>query len=78
MGGFHPPFRYDRDRHEEGILLYVRNGIPAKELKEYQLPDDNKCSFVEMNIKKRNSFLHLYTGLLLKEKDNFSKNKGNH
>ena len=37
LDGFHPPFRYDRNRHGGGILVDVRNGIPAKELKEYQL-----------------------------------------
>ena len=36
-----------------GILVNVRNGIPAKELKEYQLPDDIECGFAEINIKNK-------------------------
>ena len=53
LDGFHPPFRYDRNRHGGGILAYVRNGIPARELKEYQLPDDIEYGFVEINIKNK-------------------------
>ena len=37
LDGFHSPFLYDRDRHGR-ILVYAKNGVLAKELKEYQLP----------------------------------------
>ena len=53
LDGFHSPFRYDRNRYGGGILVYVKHGVPAKELKEYQLPDDIECGFVEINIKKK-------------------------
>ena len=33
--------------------MYVKHGIPAKELKEYQLPGDTECGFVEINIKNK-------------------------
>ena len=53
MDGFHSPFRYDRNRNGGGILVYVKHGIPANELKEYQLPGDIDCGFVEININKK-------------------------
>ena len=53
LEGFHPPFRYDRNRFGGGILVYVRNGVPAKELKEYQLPDNIECGFLEININNK-------------------------
>ena len=53
LDGFHSPFRYDRNRYGGGILVYVKHGVPAKELKEYQLPGDIECGFVEINIKKK-------------------------
>ena len=36
--GFKPPFRYDRQKKGGGILVYVREGVPAKELKNKQYP----------------------------------------
>ena len=36
-----------------GILVYVRNGIPAKDLNEHHLPDDTECGFVEINMKEK-------------------------
>ena len=32
IDGFHTPFRYDRNKNGGGILLYVRQDIPAKTL----------------------------------------------
>ena len=57
LDGFHSPFRYDRNRHGKESLVYVKHGIPAKELTEYQLPGDIECGFVEINIKKKKWFL---------------------
>ena len=30
IDGFHTPFRFDRNKNGGGILLYVREDIPAK------------------------------------------------
>ena len=58
-----------------GILVYVRNGIPAKDLNDHNLPDDIECGFVEINMKEKKWLLEkIYTVLLLMEKDNLSKN----
>ena len=48
MEGFHSPFRFDRNRNGGGIMLYVREDIPAK-----LLSHDFPCAesfFVEINL----------------------------
>ena len=30
IGGYAPPFRYDRNSHDDGIFLFIREDIPAK------------------------------------------------
>ena len=50
--GFSPPFRRDRSGTGGGILLYIRNDIPSKELKAYPIPTDIECMFVEINLHK--------------------------
>ena len=32
LKGFRPPFRYDRNSNGGGILIYVREGVPEKEI----------------------------------------------
>ena len=32
IDGFHAPFRFDRDKSREGIMLYIREDIPARVL----------------------------------------------
>ena len=48
---FCEPFRIDRNIHEGGILLYVREDIPVKLLSVEPLPTE--CFFVEINLRKR-------------------------
>ena len=33
--GFKKPFRRDRDKHGGGILIYVRNDIPSREVNNW-------------------------------------------
>ena len=49
--GFNEPFRLDRDRHGGGILLYIREDIPAKLLLVENMPTE--CFFVEINLRKK-------------------------
>ena len=35
--GFKKPFRRDRDKHGGGILIYVRNDIPSREVKTFNI-----------------------------------------
>ena len=50
--GFSKPFRKDRDKHGGGLLLYVREDIPAKELKRHSFSADIEGIFVEINLRK--------------------------
>ena len=50
--GFSEPYRLDRNRHGGGILIYVREDIPSKELKKHYLPSDIEGIFVEINLRK--------------------------
>ena len=50
--GFSEPYRFDRNRHGGGILIYVREDIPSKELKKYTFPGDIEGIFVEINLRK--------------------------
>ena len=52
LDGFSEPFRRDRDSHGGGILIYVRNDIPSKELGDHTFPSDIEGIFVELNFRK--------------------------
>ena len=51
--GFSEPYRFDRNRHGGGILIYVREDIPSKELKKYTFPGDIEGIFVEKSKSKK-------------------------
>ena len=38
IDGYHTPFRYDRNGNGGGILLYIREDIPASSTVIFQLP----------------------------------------
>ena len=49
--GFLPPFRKDRNAHGGGILVFIKDNIPAKVLNNHQLPNDIEGIFIELNMK---------------------------
>ena len=52
--GYAQPFRKDRDRFGGGLLMYVRDDIPCKQIKlQYNLPPDIESLFVEINLRKK-------------------------
>ena len=51
--GYAKPFRRDRDIHGGGLLIYVRDDIPCKEVKSQDLPDDIECVFIEINLRSK-------------------------
>ena len=51
IDGFTTPYRMDRNRRG-GILIYVREDIPSKELKRHDFPSDIEGIFIELNLKK--------------------------
>ena len=50
--GFKKPFRRDRDKHGGGILIYVRNDIPSREVKTFNIEGNTEGIFVELNFRK--------------------------
>ncbi len=57
IDGFSKPYRRDRTANGGGILIYVRDGIPSKELNEHNFPEDIEGIFVELNFRKSKCLL---------------------
>ena len=53
MTGFCKPYRLDRCSNGGGLLLYIREDIPPRLLNEYKPPENVKCLFGEINIRKK-------------------------
>ena len=53
MNGFRKPYRLDRCSNGGGLLLFIREDLPSRELTEYKIPDKIECVFVEINIRKK-------------------------
>ena len=51
--GFSTPFRLDRNDVGGGILLYVREGIPAKEINTTKFAENIEALFIEINLRKK-------------------------
>ena len=54
--GYAPPFRYDRNSHGGGILLFIREDIPTKVISITPLKDFEGI-FVELNFRKKKVLL---------------------
>ena len=44
-------FRFDRNRSVEGVIVYVQDDIPSKQLTKHKLPDDIEGAFIEVNLR---------------------------
>ena len=53
INGFSCPYRFDRNAHGGGILLYFREDIPSKLLKEADFEGNLEAIFVEINLRKK-------------------------
>ena len=51
--GSKKPFRYDSNEHVGGLLIYVREGIPAKQKTEFKFSNDIECGMVEIILHKK-------------------------
>ena len=51
LEGYLPPFRKDRDSRGGGVLVFVKDNIPAKVLNNHILPNDIEGILVELNMK---------------------------
>ena len=52
INGLARPFRRDRNKNGGGVMIFVRDDIPTKEIRINFLPSDIECLFIEMNIRK--------------------------
>ena len=52
IDGFAKPFRRDRNKNGGGVMIFIRDDIPSKEIKVNFLPSDIECLFIELNIRK--------------------------
>ena len=52
IDGFLKPYRIDRNKYGGGVLIYIREDIPSKQLFHHQLPNDIEGIFVEINLRK--------------------------
>ena len=49
--GFMKPYRCDQNQNRGGLLIYVRERAPIKELMQHKVPNDVECGIVEINLK---------------------------
>ena len=56
INGFKKPYRLDRNRNGGGVMIYVREDIPSKELKKHKFSKNIEAIIVEINLRK-NKFL---------------------
>ena len=66
------PFRYDRGRYGGGLLVYVKEGLPAKQLYTYKFPNNIEVRVVEHNLKKQNGYFFVCIDHRLNAKNIFS------
>ena len=50
--GFSLPYRLDRNRNGEGVMIFVKEDIPSKLLTKHNFPSDVESLFVELKIRK--------------------------
>ena len=49
---FNKPFRYDRNANGSGILVYIREKVPANEIKQVNIANSIECVLTEINVGK--------------------------
>ena len=52
IDGFSPPFRVDHNKNFGGVIIYVREDIPSRELKAHPCTINFEGIFFEINLKK--------------------------
>ena len=50
--GFCKPYRMDRNKFGGGVMIFVREDIPSKQMTNHTIPDDIESLFIEINLKK--------------------------
>ena len=52
IDGYTIPYRIDRNRHGGGVMIYVREDIPSKQLGKHTFKDNIEGLFLELNLYK--------------------------
>ena len=52
LDGYSAPYRMDRNREGGGVLIYVREDIPSKELSKHTFTKNVEGMFIEINLRK--------------------------
>ena len=50
--GFSVPYRLDRNRNGDGIMIFTRDDIPNRVLTKHVFPNDIEGLFIELNFRK--------------------------
>ena len=50
--GYSPPIRHNRNCHGGGLMFFIRDDLPHKELKSHKLPNDVEGIFIEVTLRK--------------------------
>ena len=53
IDGFSPPYRLDRNANGGGIMLYIREDIPSKQLSNNDKDSEIENIFVEINLRSK-------------------------
>ena len=57
MSGYKKPYRFDRNEHGGGVMIYVREDIPSDILLKHKLHENVEAIFVEINLRKNKILL---------------------
>ena len=49
MNSFYKPYRFDRNKHGGGVMVYIRDTIPSKILEKQSCLNNIECLFIELN-----------------------------
>ena len=52
INGYKKPYRLDRNRNGGGVMVYVREDIPSKELNKHNFTKNIEGLFIEINLRK--------------------------
>ena len=56
IDGFSQPYRLDRNRNGGGVMIFVREELPSKQLLKHTLPNAIEALIVEINLRKIQPF----------------------
>ena len=56
LQGYSSPFRLDHNSRGGGLLLYIREDIPAKIIDKAKFDKTTEVMFIEINLRKKSGF----------------------